>query len=149
MLAIWLLLSGAIVTAIYLESKKNERELWVMDHALAAASVGLWFWDVEKNKLCWDEQMFAIYETSRDEWSATYEDFIDRVHEEDRERVDAIVKACIENGDQYQTSFRLITGTEVRAYGRAFTEDGRQCFAGVNIPISALVFQDPKMSPDP
>lgn len=52
--------------------------------ALDAASVGIWCWDVQADKLEWDEHMKVLFALRAEVYSGTFSDFLDYVHPDDR-----------------------------------------------------------------
>lgn len=83
--------------------------------ALRASSAGMWDWEIEPDILLWDETMCHLfgYNTSamkaREDglYEMKYEDFISRVHVDDRERVQGQVSACLEDRVPYSTAYRV------------------------------------------
>ena len=55
--------------------------------ALDAARMGIWFWSVEDNALTWDDNLRQLYGLAPVEQVSTYEEFLARVHPDDRERL--------------------------------------------------------------
>src|SRR5689334_17127329 len=55
--------------------------------AEAIAPFGVWEWDITRNTVRWTEGLYAIYGLRREDFAATYEGYIARVHPDDRARV--------------------------------------------------------------
>jgi PAS domain-containing protein len=92
-----------------LEHRETTRSL-----ALAGNGVGLWDWQVDRDILWWDENMFALYGNHEHEFKGTYADFIDRVHPDDTARVDEAVKLALRNQTHYFVSYRVVASEITR-----------------------------------
>lgn len=75
--------------------------------ALTAAQAGTWSWDLATNALDFDERMLALIGAAagKNEWA--YGDWLALVHEEDRERVEAMIREAIEGSAAYDYEYRL------------------------------------------
>jgi PAS domain S-box-containing protein len=76
--------------------------------ALRAARMGTWRWEVATDALSWDEGLRQLYGLVSDESVTGYEQFLQRVHPDDRARVRAAVEAAIESGGGLDYEFRII-----------------------------------------
>jgi PAS domain S-box-containing protein len=76
--------------------------------ALKAARMGTWQWDIAGNTLTWDEQLHDLYAIEPGRQVTRYEDFIDRVHEEDRAFVSGSIRRALEGGGGLDYEFRII-----------------------------------------
>jgi PAS domain S-box-containing protein/putative nucleotidyltransferase with HDIG domain len=83
----------------------NERRL---KEAQAIAHIGNWELDIERQHVFWSEELCRIYELEPGTDDASYETFFQRVHPEDRERVERAYQDCIETRKPYETTFRLL-----------------------------------------
>lgn len=76
------------------ERKKVEGELLVANEQLHAAQeiakLGHWQWDVVANKVTWSKELCKIYQIPESEMS--YESYVQKVHPEDRDIVQAAVE---------------------------------------------------------
>ncbi|MBN2465548.1 PAS domain-containing protein, partial [candidate division WOR-3 bacterium] len=59
------------------------------------AHLGSWTLDLAKNKLTWSDEVYRIFGLQPQEFGATYEAFLDRVHPDDRKAVDAAYTSSI------------------------------------------------------
>ncbi len=81
-------------------SQRTEREQSLRDsqrkltEAQRVAHLGSWEWDIAENTVTWSEELHRIYGTTPDDFEASYEAFIERVHPDDRERVAGLVEAA-------------------------------------------------------
>ena len=85
-------LSVAIIRDLT-EELRVESELRRTTEQLAEAQrlarLGSWEWDIPHNKVTWSDELFRIYGLEPGEIEPSYEEFLDRVHPDDRESVDA------------------------------------------------------------
>ena len=85
-------LSIAIVRDLT-EQLRVERELRRTTERLTEAErlarLGSWEWDIPKNEVTWSDELFRIYGLEPGETEPSYEEFLNRVHPDDRESVDA------------------------------------------------------------
>jgi PAS domain S-box-containing protein len=75
--------------------------------ALRAARMGTWRWDVTSNTLSWDEGLNQLYGLAADESVTRYEQFIERVHQDDRAMIQAAIERAIEGGGGLDYEFRI------------------------------------------
>jgi PAS domain S-box-containing protein len=76
--------------------------------AVRAGGVGIWDYDVEKNHLVWDEQMFVLYGITRDKFDGAYEAWQTGLHPDDRQRADAEIQMALRNEKEFDTQFRVV-----------------------------------------
>lgn len=76
--------------------------------ALDAARMGVWHWSATDNRLTWDDALRRIYGVGPDERIAGYEDFIGRVHPDDRGLVEATVRQAMAEGGRLDYEFRIV-----------------------------------------
>jgi PAS domain S-box-containing protein len=128
------------------ERKKNEENLRRMverfELGALAAGLGVWDWNMEKNALEWDERLYQLYGVNKEDFSGTYEGWLERVHPEDRERCHEEVLQAIRDERDYVTQFRVVwpdgTIRVLKDYGR-FVRDTQGTplrMTGVNFDIT-------------
>jgi PAS domain S-box-containing protein len=76
--------------------------------ALDAARMGVWLWSAREDRLTWDDTLRRIYGLGPSDRVAGYEDFISRVHPDDREVVDASVRRALSDGGRLDYEFRIV-----------------------------------------
>ena len=97
--------------------------------AQATARVGSWEWDVRHDIVTWSDELYRIYELQPQEFEATYEGFLARVHPEDRPRVEEAVNSAFTQPEPFEFEARInkTGGSEawIRGRGRVTRdEDG-------------------------
>ena len=78
-----------------------------LHRALNAARMGIWFWSVEKNELTWDDNLRQLYGLEPRERISGYEEFLSRVHPDDRVLVSEQVRRVLEEGGDLDYEFRI------------------------------------------
>ena len=76
--------------------------------ALDSARMGIWYWSVETNALVWDDNLRALYGLGPATWSASYEEFMSRVHPDDRQFVSQAVQRALKEGGALDYEFRIL-----------------------------------------
>jgi PAS domain S-box-containing protein len=73
------------------------------------AHLGSWELDLSKNELIWSEETYRIFGLQPQEFSTTYEAFLEAVHPEDRMAVDAAYSGSLnEGGDTFEIEHRIV-----------------------------------------
>ncbi len=105
---------GVIVTFIrdITERKKSEQALLAQKNSLNAAQyiahVGSWELDLVANKLTWSDEIFRIFEIDPAQFGASYEAFLERIHPDDRDRVNAAFSESVAQHTPYEIIHRLL-----------------------------------------
>jgi two-component system, cell cycle sensor histidine kinase and response regulator CckA len=76
--------------------------------ALKAARMGTWWWDVPSNVLTWDTGLQKLYSLGSGETVTSYEQFINRVHADDRGFVESSVNAALHGSGGLDYEFRIV-----------------------------------------
>lgn len=83
-----------------------------LSRAQAVSRTGSWRIDTRRNELRWSDEAYRIFDIPIGT-PLTYESFLDRVHPDDREYVDARWKAAL-TGEPYEIEHRVCAGGEVK-----------------------------------
>ena len=75
--------------------------------ALEAAGLGDWSWDIVTGEIVWSARCKALYGLSP-ETAVTYERFLECLHPDDRERVDAALRRAVEERSDYEVEKRAV-----------------------------------------
>ncbi len=93
------------------ERKRSEEALRTSEAnlqlAFEAARLGDWSWDIAAGEVKWSDRCKALYGLPPDA-EITYEQFLDRIHPEDRERVNDALKRAVEAKGDYDIEKRAI-----------------------------------------
>jgi PAS domain S-box-containing protein len=76
--------------------------------ALDAARMGVWFWSSADNRLTWDDALRRMYGLPPDDRIATLEDFLSRVHPDDRSLVEHAFRGAYADGGRLDYEFRIV-----------------------------------------
>lgn len=107
--------------------RRREAQLAEAQHI---AQIGSWEWDVENDVVTWSDELYRIFGVTPQEFAATYEAFLERVHPEDRDRVHGAVMAASSGGGEFGLDHRVVrpdgSVRTIHASGRAvLDQDGR------------------------
>ena len=103
---------------------------------------GLWDWDLRTGDLWWSPELRELLGAAPETLQVTGEEFVERVHPDDRERVGRALRAHLDDGAPYDLEFRMLheDGREVvvLSRGRAFRNPEGEAYrmAGVLLDIS-------------
>ncbi|TAN42533.1 MAG: PAS domain S-box protein [Nitrospirae bacterium] len=94
------------------ERKKTQQLLEVNEHRLSEAQriarLGSWELDLIKNELSWSDEIYRIFGLGPQEFGATYEAFLDAVHPDDRDYVNASYTGSVERDLPYDIVHRIV-----------------------------------------
>ncbi len=79
-----------------------------LEEAQRIAHSGSWVWEIEENRISWSDEIYRIFGLAPQEFSATYEAFLESVHSDDRELVKSSVDAAIHKKIPYCIDHRII-----------------------------------------
>ncbi|MGO9952999.1 MAG: PAS domain-containing protein [Dissulfurispiraceae bacterium] len=80
-----------------------------MERAQEIAHLGSWELDLVSNHLSWSDEVYRIFGLQPQEFGATYEAFLDRVHPDDRAAVDSAYSGSLREGrDSYEIEHRVL-----------------------------------------
>lgn len=86
--------------------RKSEKRL---KRAQEIAHLGSWELDLLSNRLTWSDEVYRIFGLKPQEFSATYEAFLEAVHPDDRQAVDAAYSGSLREGrDTYEIEHRVV-----------------------------------------
>ena len=87
------------------ELRQSQERLAV---ALHAADIGLFRWEIEADRLAWDDTLKRIFGAETGRTVASVRDFLEFVHPADREEVMAEVQRCIRERRGFEKEFRIV-----------------------------------------
>ena len=137
-------LSYYILTAV--EKRRTKTALRESEHKLRESQAqlakaqriahsGSWVWDIIEDREFWSDEIFRIFGRDSQEFSATYDAFLESVHPDDRELVRKSVDAAIHKKEPYSIDHRI-----VRQDGtiRFVHEEGEVTFDETDNPIQMM-----------
>lgn len=88
------------------EARNGGEQEW-LSLALSSAEMGTWDWELSTDVIRWDERMHALFGLAPGDFKGSYEEFLDLIHEEDRESVRADFAHSIATRDPVDSEFRV------------------------------------------
>lgn len=85
--------------------RRNEASL---AEAQRIAHLGNWEWDISSGELRWSDEIYRIFGLAAQEFSATYEAFLNSVHPDDRESVKATLNKALAERAPYSIDHRVV-----------------------------------------
>jgi diguanylate cyclase (GGDEF)-like protein/PAS domain S-box-containing protein len=96
--------------------------------AQAVAHLGSWEWDVGTDRILWSDELYRLFGLNPEEFAATYEAYLDRVHPEDRPMAEANVARTVKTHQPFAADYRIIRPDGevrwLRSHGRVAWGDG-------------------------
>src|SRR2546421_4351204 len=81
-----------------------------LGEARELARVGSWEWDIPQNVVWWSDQLYRIYGLEPRSILPTYEEFLTRVHPDDRESVDERNRRAFADHEPFEDVKRIMRG---------------------------------------
>lgn len=88
-----------------LRIEQNERQL---ARAQELAHFGSWSWDIGSDTITWSDELYRIYGLSPATFHATFPAFLDRVHPDDRTRVETAVRESLQRRTPFRYRERIL-----------------------------------------
>ena len=76
--------------------------------ATRAGKVGVWDWDIVRNRISWSESLYAMHGVKPEAFNATLESYAALIHPDDSARVSEEIARCLETGGTYEIEFRIL-----------------------------------------
>jgi PAS domain S-box-containing protein len=76
--------------------------------ATRAGKVGVWDWDIVRNRISWSESLYAMHGVKPEAFNATLESYAALIHPDDSARVSEEIARCLETGETYEIEFRIL-----------------------------------------
>ena len=107
------------ITQQWEAASKIENQLQTLrktEHRLAEAQrvahIGNWELDLQSEELWWSDEVFRIFELEQQDFPATYRGFLNRVHPDDRGKVNRIYAESVEKQTPYDIIHRILISHE-------------------------------------
>ncbi|WP_437606904.1 PAS domain-containing protein [Sorangium sp. So ce834] len=69
---------------------------------------GIWFWNIREDTTEWSDRMLEMMGVGREAWGGTFMSFFERLHPDDRGRMQAALKAHLEERRPFAIEYRLL-----------------------------------------
>ncbi|MEP7145900.1 MAG: PAS domain S-box protein [bacterium] len=118
---------GSLCEKLNTIKRINESEKLLND-AQHIAKLGSWEWDILKDTIQWSDELYSIFEIKKQDFaSPTYEGYLQRIYDEDREMVNASVKKAMKDKTKFDFFHRILTLSgkikNVKSQGEIFVDD--------------------------
>lgn len=70
--------------------------------------LGAWEWDISANSVTWSDELYRIFGLKPQEFGATYEAYLDRVHPDDRDMVQRSIETACAQAQSFSSEERII-----------------------------------------
>lgn len=77
-------------------------------HAQTIARLGSWEWDVDADAVTWSDELFRIFGLAPGEIHVTYAAFLERIHPDDRRRIEVEVERGFSDGRPLMFDHRIV-----------------------------------------
>ncbi|MEY2567919.1 MAG: hypothetical protein QOE35_2448 [Actinomycetota bacterium] len=106
---------------------QHEERADALREAQRHTQVGCFEWDIVTNKVRWSDELFRIYGCEPQSFEPTFEEFLERIHPDDREAIRASVYEAYDERRDYRIEERIIRpdGTErlLSSWGHMITNE--------------------------
>jgi PAS domain S-box-containing protein len=102
-IAVALLLFGAVLV-------ERDSAATLLSEAQEVAHIGSWEWDMPADRITWSDELFRIYGLEPQSVDINYERFLERIHPDDRELVNATVTRAASEGTSFVLEHRAVLG---------------------------------------
>lgn len=114
------------------ELQENRKRRSEAEHM---AKFGHWQLNLVDNILEWSDEIYRIFEIDPKKFNPSYEAFLDAIHPEDRELVNAAYSKSVENKKAYKIEHRLLLGGDKIKHVQ---ERGRTIYADDGTPLQSI-----------
>jgi PAS domain S-box-containing protein len=109
---------------------RERRSRAQLAEAQRIARIGSWEWDLTRNRVTWSEELYRIFGLNPQEFEPSHEAFMDLVHPDDRESVDAVTREALHAHDAFTHECRIVPPTGdtvvIQARGTVTVDDRGQ-----------------------
>jgi PAS domain S-box-containing protein len=72
------------------------------------AHIGIWEWDIKRNKVTWSDELYRIYGLKKGEFGASFEAFLEMVFPDEREKVKTIIETILKDHQPVEYEERIV-----------------------------------------
>lgn len=125
--------TALLVTVVDVTGRKESEELLIKNERQLAdaqeiAHVGSFEWEIGTDTVRWSDELYRIYGLRPREFEATYAAFLERIHPDDRAKVDSTIRTAVETGEPFDMEERIVRpdgSTRILESRGNITEDRR------------------------
>lgn len=113
---------------VEIQKNKFQRTNTRLKLATHSAKIGVWEWDIVKDNLIWDSQMYTLYGYKKEDFSGkAYDAWYASIHSDDKEMVNKALQHSLRTNQVFDTKFRIVCPDnslrDIRAFGLVETDD--------------------------
>jgi PAS domain S-box-containing protein len=86
----------------------NDQQNIQLVEAQRLANLGSWSWDVKSGVVSWSPQLYEIYGVTPDTFAGTVDDFLSRIHPDDRADVSKTIATAMRTGEGFRSQERIV-----------------------------------------
>ena len=126
-------------------AEKLEKNRRFLLEAQRVAHLGIWEWDIRANVVTWSDELYKIYGLNPEEFAASFEGFLERIHPDDRERVSSLVDTSYQNLTPLEFYHRIVrpdgTIRTLQGRGEVITDEANNPIrmVGTGLDVTELV----------
>ena len=76
--------------------------------AQEAARIGTWDWNIKTGNLIWSDEIEHLFGLKKGEFKNRYNDFVNSIHPDDKQKVLKAIDRCIEAKESYDVQHRIV-----------------------------------------
>ena len=80
--------------------------------AQSIARIGSWIWNLKEDYIHWSDELFTIFEVSKENFDHSFKGYLQRLNPEIREKVRELIRNSIETGQDFSFESKLQTKTK-------------------------------------
>lgn len=88
--------------------EKAEESEFRLELATSSGQLGIWDWDVKNNIMLWNERMFELYGSKKDQFPNNDDAWVNGLHPEDKQRAIEESTRALNGGKDFDTTFRVL-----------------------------------------
>lgn len=88
--------------------EKTEERNDLVTLAMRVGGVGIWDFDIARNTMSWDDQMFALYGRTQNQLDGIYELWKSAIYSEDASRIESEIQIALRGEKEFDTEFRIV-----------------------------------------
>jgi len=78
------------------------------------AKIGNWELNLETNTLYWSDEIYRMFDVDKEVFGATYESFLDKIHPDDRNKVNVAYTESLKSQKHYSIEHRIFVNGKVK-----------------------------------
>lgn len=76
--------------------------------AQGVAHIGTWEWELGRDTVVWSDELYGIFAVTKEEYTPTYDGYLERIHPGDRERVRAAMEGAFREKRSFSHDERIL-----------------------------------------